>query len=215
MGTACRLSPLDFLGCLWWFLKCPLNNRIQKSHKRRLKHPVGDTTVSPMKKLVYLIILSLTLWTGIAHAQDQPKTDTARRFERPLKRPGGYGAMLFKMVLALVITCILAFVILKWGMRKLVNHTGQDAQMRVLARLPIEPRRSVIVVKVSGRTLVLGSSESGVELLTELHGADAASFVEDATKTTHQKRAFSLPEPQAPEAQENASSLVDREDEHS
>lgn len=167
-----------------------------------------------MKKLIYLIILSLTLWAGTTHAQDKPKTDAIQKIERPLERPGGYGAMLFKMVLALAITCILAFVILKWGMRKLVNHTGQDAQMRVLARLPIEPRRSVIVVKVSGRTLVLGSSESGVELLTELHGADAASFVEDHAKKSHQKRAFSLPEAVTPDTKENAQSLTDREDEH-
>jgi flagellar biosynthetic protein FliO len=48
--------------------------------------------------------------------------------------------------------------------------------LRVLARLPLEPRRSLLVVEIAGRTLLLASSESGISMLVELDAAAAASF---------------------------------------
>lgn len=109
------------------------------------------------------------------------KSAKARAIER-LKEPesprptGGYGGMLAQMLVALAVVCALAFVTLKWGLKRLVSGGRPGARMEVLDRLPIEPRRSVVVVRVGARTLVLGSSEAGVELLTELHGAEAADF---------------------------------------
>jgi flagellar biogenesis protein FliO len=49
--------------------------------------------------------------------------------------------------------------------------------MRVVARLPLEPRRGLIVVELAGRTLVLGSSDAGLSLVTELDSAQAACLV--------------------------------------
>ncbi|MEJ7603381.1 MAG: flagellar biosynthetic protein FliO [Kofleriaceae bacterium] len=41
----------------------------------------------------------------------------------------------------------------------------------IVARLPLEPRRSLYVVEVAGKTLLVGTSEMGLSLLTELDGA--------------------------------------------
>lgn len=170
---------------------------------------MGDTTVSPMKNWIYIIALLFSVCFGINPAFAQTpenqttKTTTTKTTQTPrppVERPAGYGTMLFKMMLALILTCVLAVVILKWGMRKLVTHSNKDDQMKVLARMAIEPRRSILVVKVGQRTLVLGSSESGMELLTELHGKDADVFLstespdKKPSPKPHQKRAFSLEE---------------------
>ena len=43
--------------------------------------------------------------------------------------------------------------------------------MDVVARVPLEPRRSLYVVEVAGKTLLVGTSEMGLSVLTELDRA--------------------------------------------
>lgn len=140
--------------------------------------------------------------TAPPNVASTPSPAKARAIER-LKQPeaprpsGGYGGMLLQMLVALAVVCALAFVILKWGLKRLVAGGSAGARMQVLERLPIEPRRSVVVVRVGARTLVLGSSEAGVELLTELHGSEASEFIsasqpasfKETAKRAHQSRA--------------------------
>jgi flagellar protein FliO/FliZ len=96
--------------------------------------------------------------------------------------PGGYGAALLRMVISLALVCGVAWLALKWGAKRLAAPTGASAdRMRVIARLPIEPRRSVVVVRVGQRTLVLGSSEAGLETLAELSPGEADALVGQAT----------------------------------
>jgi flagellar protein FliO/FliZ len=91
--------------------------------------------------------------------------------------PSGHGAALLRMVVSLALVCGIAWFALKWGAKRLSAPTGAGAaRMRVVARLPLEPRRSVVVVRVGARTLVLGSSEAGLETLAELTPGEAAAF---------------------------------------
>lgn len=66
-----------------------------------------------------------------------------------------------------------------WLLRRAEPPAG-----RVLLRVPLEPRRSVYVLELAGRHLVLGSSEGGVQLLAELDAEAAArlapALVEEA-----------------------------------
>ncbi len=62
------------------------------------------------------------------------------------------------------------------GALVLLRRNDASSKMRVIARLPIEPRRSLLVVELVGRTLVLASSEAGLSLLTELDAAAAAQL---------------------------------------
>src|SRR6185436_9674865 len=42
----------------------------------------------------------------------------------------------------------------------------------VIARVPLEPRRSLYVVEVAGKTLLVGTSEMGLSVLSELDGGE-------------------------------------------
>lgn len=86
----------------------------------------------------------------------------------------GYGALLVKLALVLAGVCLLAWVTLRWGLRKFVSAGDQGHGMQVIARAALEPRRSLLVVRVGTRHLLLASSESRVEMLTELNAEDAA-----------------------------------------
>jgi len=44
--------------------------------------------------------------------------------------------------------------------------------MTVVSRIPLEPRRSLYVVEVAGKTLLVGTSEMGLSVLTELDGRE-------------------------------------------
>jgi flagellar biogenesis protein FliO len=62
------------------------------------------------------------------------------------------------------------------GALVLSRRKDLGSAMRVIARLPLEPRRSLLVVEMAGRTLVLASSEAGLSLLTELDAHAAAQL---------------------------------------
>jgi flagellar biogenesis protein FliO len=47
----------------------------------------------------------------------------------------------------------------------------------VVARMPLEPRRSLYVVEVAGKTLLVGTSEMGLNVLSELDGGEVRARV--------------------------------------
>jgi len=87
----------------------------------------------------------------------------------------GYGTLLFKLAVVLGGVCLLAWVSLRWGLSKFVSAGDQGSAMRVVARTALEPRRTLLVVQVGSRHLLLASSESGVEKIAELDAEDAAA----------------------------------------
>ena len=60
-----------------------------------------------------------------------------------------------------------------WSLRRAQPVKGA----RVVFRLPLEPRRSLVVVELAGRHLVLGLSDGAVSLLTEIDAGAAAQLV--------------------------------------
>ena len=71
----------------------------------------------------------------------------------------------------LVAVCVAAFVIVRVAGRWLTTGRGRGAQlMDVIARVPLEPRRSLYVVDVAGKMLLVGTSEMGLSVLSELDG---------------------------------------------
>jgi len=98
----------------------------------------------------------------------------------------GYGWLLFRMVVILAIVCILAYVILRWGVRRFVAPDRQVGPMQVVARLPVEPRRSVLLIRVGDRCMVVGSSEAGMTALGEIPASEL-DLGEEAPQTPFQE----------------------------
>lgn len=86
--------------------------------------------------------------------------------ERPL--PGGYGVALVQSLLALVAVCVLAWVVLRMGAKAGLG-IGRGEHLEVVERMALDARRSVVVVRVGKRMLLLGVGEGAApQLLTEL-----------------------------------------------
>ena len=81
---------------------------------------------------------------------------------------GAYGELLVTSLVVLVVICVLAVVVVKLARRFLGAPRGDAGVLDVIARVSLEPRRSLYVVEVAGKTLLVGTSEMGLSVLSEL-----------------------------------------------
>src|SRR5256885_7851839 len=80
-----------------------------------------------------------------------------------------YGDLLVTSLLALAAVCVVAYVLVRVAGRWLATgRTRGAALMDVVARVPLEPRRSLYIVEVAGKALLVGTSEMGLSVLSEL-----------------------------------------------
>ncbi len=84
-----------------------------------------------------------------------------------------YGDLLVTSLIVLGVVCVAAFVAVRVFGRLLATGRARGAHLLdVIARLPLEPRRSLYVVEVAGKTLLVGTSEMGLSVLSELDGSE-------------------------------------------
>lgn len=94
--------------------------------------------------------------------------------------PGGYGIALLQTVLALAAVCVLAWVVLRWSAKRGI---GGGRRVKVLERVPLDARRSLYLVKIGDRVLLLGGGDGAApSLLAELTEGDLPEL-EDAPAT--------------------------------
>jgi flagellar protein FliO/FliZ len=90
----------------------------------------------------------------------------------------GYGDLLVTSLLVLAAVCVAAFVAVRVLGRWLSTGRARGAHLLdVIARVPLEPRRSLYVVDVAGKTLLVGTSEMGLSVLSELDGSEVRARV--------------------------------------
>ncbi len=84
-----------------------------------------------------------------------------------------YGLALFQSLLALAAVCALAWWVLRWAAKRgpLGAHASQG-RIKVLDRAMLDGQRSVYLVQVGARVLLLGGGTETVTVLAELSEAD-------------------------------------------
>lgn len=125
--------------------------------------------------------------TPPAASPTPPATPPAPRSALPQT---GFGWLLVQMVLVLLAVCALAYVLLRWGLRRFERSGALRAGgMRVVERLGLEPRRSLFVVEVARRYFLLGTSENGIALLAEID-AETAAEIERRRQSATERPSF-------------------------
>jgi flagellar protein FliO/FliZ len=115
----------------------------------------------------------------------------------------GYGDLLVTSLIVLGVVCVVAVVAVRVLGRLLATGRARGAHvLDVVARLPLEPRRALYVVEVAGKTLLVGTSEMGLAVLSELDGSEVRArvverptFGELVRNALGRKRAPSPPSP--------------------
>lgn len=67
-----------------------------------------------------------------------------------------------------------------WLWTRRFQSRSQKGPLRVLARLALEPKRTVYVVRIAERIVVIGASEAGLCQLVELSSQEGRAFEEAA-----------------------------------
>lgn len=84
--------------------------------------------------------------------------------------------LFIKMIAGLVVVLGLAFILVRFVLPKTVAgrlRKSRNAPWAILIdRLPIEPKKNLYLIRIANRYFVLGSSESSVNLITELSQAE-------------------------------------------
>jgi len=94
--------------------------------------------------------------------------------------PPSLAAALAQTLVTLAAVCALAWWVLRWAARRGVSRSPAGV-VTVLDRVALDPRRTLFVVRVGGKVLLLGGGDGGLSVLTELDPAtlpaekDAAS----------------------------------------
>jgi hypothetical protein len=98
--------------------------------------------------------------------------------------PAGIGSVsdeifeYLKLVATLVVVLALAvFVLRGWTSRLTGASTARTGPLQVICRMNLEPRKTLYIVRAGSGYLLLAASEAGVELLTELDGAELEAAI--------------------------------------
>ena len=84
-----------------------------------------------------------------------------------------YGWMLLRMMGVLAAVCALAFVVLRWGLKRMAPFDADGAgRLEVVERLGLGPKQSLLVVRAGEQYLLVGISEGGFEPLGTLDAGD-------------------------------------------
>ncbi len=89
--------------------------------------------------------------------------------------------MVLKMCLMLGAICLLAFVTLRYVLPRLAGlPTSAVRIMKVVARFPLEPHKSLYIVEVTGKHLLLGVTQERIEVLSELNAEAVQQALDSA-----------------------------------
>jgi flagellar protein FliO/FliZ len=80
-----------------------------------------------------------------------------------------YTWLLLQMLMALAVVCGLAFVTLKFFLPRMgLARGGPNALLKVIERFPLEPRKSLYLVRIGGGYHLLGVAEHNISYLIAL-----------------------------------------------
>lgn len=81
--------------------------------------------------------------------------------------------MLLQTLVALGLVCGLAYAVFRWVLPRLNAVRPAGGMVRVVERVGLDARKSLYVVEVTGRWLLISASEAGVHLVSELDARTA------------------------------------------
>jgi flagellar protein FliO/FliZ len=87
--------------------------------------------------------------------------------------------MLVETILALGLVCGLAYLVFHFALPRLGTIRSSNSMVRVVDRVGLDARKSLYVIEVAGRWLLIAASEAGVHLVSELDAKTAEEAAEE------------------------------------
>lgn len=78
-----------------------------------------------------------------------------------------FGTLFLKMIIALIIVCLLAYIIMKWALPKAINiRGGHKGIIKIIDYFRLEPKKTLYIIEVKGKYLLLGVTDQYISPLT-------------------------------------------------
>lgn len=120
----------------------------------------------------------------------------AQSTELPVETTG-FGSQLARTALSLLAVCAASWWVLRYAAKRgLLARPTQSKHLTILDRIALDARRSVVVVKVGSKALVLGVSDEGIRTLSEIDPAtlntsqDSSDVAEQSPDKSQAKLSF-------------------------
>ena len=85
-----------------------------------------------------------------------------------------YGVVILQTFAVLVLIGAMAWAFVRFVAPRIGMRT-RSSRMKILERLPLEPRRSLYLVEVDGKSILVGVSEGSIRLLREVEAVDVGA----------------------------------------
>lgn len=96
-----------------------------------------------------------------------------------------------EVLLALGGVLVLAYVTLRVGLPRMFGmQTSASGPIRVVARYPLEPKKTLYLVKTGTQVFLIGTSESQVQYLTAVAPENAVEMLESARAEEAPRKVF-------------------------
>ncbi|MBI3074548.1 MAG: flagellar biosynthetic protein FliO [Deltaproteobacteria bacterium] len=88
--------------------------------------------------------------------------------------------VILQTILVLLVVVVLAIVIVRFGVKRIVAgpEWRGGANLKVIERLTLEPRRSIVLVRAGDKYLLLATSEGGVSFVREVPAHEIVTPIE-------------------------------------
>lgn len=94
--------------------------------------------------------------------------------------------MLLQTIFALALVCGLAYLIFRVILPRLTVNFGTSNMVRVVDRIGLDARKSLYVIEVAGKWMLVAASENGVQFIAELNPQEARTAEEELAKNRGQ-----------------------------
>lgn len=117
------------------------------------------------------------------NSESQAETNpVAERYKTGDEGPGIAGT-LFRVVFILALLCVGLYYILKYVAKNREGRLPVRGEMNVLSSLMLGPNKQLQIVEVSGRFLVLGVADNGINLITEISDPEVKHRIQQKKET--------------------------------
>lgn len=110
-----------------------------------------------------------------------------------LDEPDSMAATMFRTLLVLGVVVGLIYLSLNFGLRKLMGIKGMPGRsglVQVVERVPLDPKRTLFVVKAGGEFLLLGGADQNLSLISKLDAAQVTALLDQQRRNALQPSPF-------------------------
>lgn len=120
--------------------------------------------------LVHLAAMAFLLLPAVSFAEESAPGMT------------DYSWVLIKMLFVLGFVCALAFLLLRFLLPRYGQFgKGSSLLVSVIGRYPLEPRKTLYVIRVSGNYHLIGASEQGISYLVPVPKEEVTAWMEESS----------------------------------